>query len=200
INVSGMAEPGKISCRIAKNVSSEPLGFTLLISNGLPERVSLPDFNTGDSRIKIKFPSGKIFNAPVSDSNKKIILRPNGTAYCFINLETLLQQSKDFNMKDFEFGLSELIWELTLPDGSVNRQNFYLIKFSVPLPGYTGYGFKLNGPLDDVNTFKENKISILPPARPQGPMPTPPNLAVEKYYNQQLLPSSYLEPQPTQEK
>ncbi len=199
IDVSGIAEAGKISCRIAKSVNAEPLGFALLISNGLAEKVRVPDFNTAGSRVKIKFPSGKIFNAPVTDEDKKLTLRSNSTRCCFIDLERLLQSSHEFSMKDFEFGLSELIWEVTLPDGSINTQFFYLIKFSAPLPGYTGYGFKLNGSLNDMETFKANKISILPPARPRGPTPTPPDLAVEKYYNQQLLPSTYLMPQPVEQ-
>ena len=85
---------------------------------------------------------------------------------CFtIDLEKLLKESKDFSMDDFNYGLSELIWEIKQPDGQIITRNFYLIKFNGELPDDKGNGYKLNGDLNDPATFRNKKISVLPPAK-----------------------------------
>ncbi|MEG2076337.1 MAG: hypothetical protein RRY34_07515 [Victivallaceae bacterium] len=70
-------------------------------------------------------------------------------------------------MEDFNYGLSELIWEIKQPDGQVITRNFYLIKFNGELPDDKGNGYKLDGDLNDPATFRDKKISVLPPAQSQ---------------------------------
>ena len=74
-------------------------------------------------------------------------------------------KSKEFSMDDFNYGLSELIWEIKQPDGQIITRNFYLIKFNGELPDDKGNGYKLNGDLNDPATFRNKKISVLPPAK-----------------------------------
>ena len=115
--------------------------------------------------IKLKFPSGNVLCVPYENTKEKIKLQP-GEQSCFtIDLEKLLKESKAFSMEDFNYGLSELIWEIKQPDGQIITRNFYLIKFNGELPDDKGNGYKLNGDLNDPATFRDKKISVLPPAK-----------------------------------
>ena len=79
-----------------------------------------------------------------------------------IELDQLLKESKDFSMKDFEFGLTELVWDLKIANEKDITRNFWLVKFNGELPeAHADSGYKLDGPLT-LETFRDKKISALP--------------------------------------
>ena len=123
------------------------------------------EFFIKNSTVKLKFPSGKFFIIFQENSDEKIELQPGGQSCFTIDLEKLLKESKEFSMEDFNYGLSELIWEIKQPDGQVITRNFYLIKFNGELPDDKDNGYKLDGDLNDPAPFRDKKISILPPAK-----------------------------------
>ena len=68
-------------------------------------------------------------------------------------------------MKDFEFGLTEFVWELKLDKEQAITRNFWLVKFNGELPeAHADSGYKLDGPLT-LETFRDKKISALPAAK-----------------------------------
>ena len=158
----------KMAFLLLKNLDGKGLSFSLFVNNGTGESKCYPNFFSPHSNIKLKFPSGRIYTPPFKQNAENIELKPGESKSFQIDLEQLLKESKDFSMKDFEYGLTELVWEIKLDDGKVITRNFWLVKFNGELPNDNGNGYKLDGPLT-LETFRDKKISVLPPAKPYIP-------------------------------
>ena len=156
---------GSINYCINRPISDDKLSVKVIVANDTKAAVKVAPFNTINNSFEVKFPSGREFKVPITTADAELDLQSGDNAIYEIDFEKLLKESKDFSMDDFNYGLSELIWEIKQPDGQIITRNFYLIKFNGELPDDNGNGYKLNGDLNDPATFRDKKISVLPPAK-----------------------------------
>ena len=153
-----------VFAEIIKLMDGNNLSFALLVANHTSKKIVLTDLNGDGNQVKLKFPNGRVFSSPFKKKAKSIELKPGEIKTFKIELDQLLKESKDFSMKDFEFGLTEFVWELKLDKEKVFTRNFWLVKFNSALPtAYKATGYKLDGPLT-METFRDKKISALPNA------------------------------------
>ncbi len=151
-----------ICAEIVKLLEGNNLSFAVVVGNGTGKTIVLSDLFGGGNRIKLKFPNGRAFMPPPKKDAKDFELKPGESKTFKIELDQLLKESKDFSMKDFEFGLTELVWELKIGDSKTITRNFRLVKFNGELPeAHQNSGYKLDGPLT-METFRDKKISALP--------------------------------------
>ena len=154
-----------VFAEIIKLMDGNNLSFALLVANHTSKKIVLTDLYGDGNQVKLKFPNGRVFSSPFKKKAKSIELKPGESKTFKIDLEQLLKESKDFSMKDFEFGLTEFVWELKLDKGQAITRNFWLVKFNGELPNASeGSGYKLDGPLT-LETFRDKKISALPAAK-----------------------------------
>jgi hypothetical protein len=154
-----------IFAEIIKLMDGNNLSFALLFANHTSKKIVLTDLYGDGNQVKLKFPNGRVFTPPLKKDAKNMELNPGESKTFKIELEQLLKESKDFSMKDFEFGLTELVWELKLDKEQAITRNFWLVKFNGELPNASeGSGYKLDGPLT-LETFRDKKISALPAAK-----------------------------------
>ena len=151
-----------VFAEIIKLMDGNNLSFALLVANHTSKKIVLTDLYGDGNQVKLKFPNGRVFTPPLKKDAKNMELNPGESKTFKIELEQLLKESKDFSMKDFEFGLTEFVWELKLDKGQAITRNFWLVKFNGELPKASeGSGYKLDGPLT-METFRDKKISALP--------------------------------------
>jgi hypothetical protein len=154
-----------VFAEIIKLMDGNNLSFALLVANHTSKKIVLTDLYGDGNQVKLKFPNGRVFSSPFKKKAKSIELKPGEIKTFKIELDQLLKESKDFSMKDFEFGLTELVWELKLDKEQAITRNFWLVKFNGELPKASeGSGYKLDGPLT-LETFRDKKISALPAAK-----------------------------------
>ena len=147
---------------IIKLMDGNNLSFALLVANHTSKKIVLTDLYGDGNQVKLKFPNGRIFTPSLKKDAKNIELKPGESKTFKIELDQLLKENKDFSMKDFEFGLTELVWEIKLDKEQTITRNFWLVKFNGELPeAHAGSGYKLDGPLN-LQTFRDKKISALP--------------------------------------
>ena len=151
-----------IFAEIIKLMDGNNLSFALLFANHTSKKIVLTDLYGDGNQVKLKFPNGRVFTPPLKKDAKNMELNPGESKTFKIELEQLLKESKDFSMKDFEFGLTELVWEMKLDKEHAITRNFWLVKFNGELPeAHADSGYKLDGPLT-LETFRDKKISALP--------------------------------------
>ena len=151
-----------VFAEIIKLMDGNNLSFALLVANHTSKKIVLTDLYGDGNQVKLKFPNGRVFTPPLKKDAKNMELNPGESKTFKIELEQLLKESKDFSMKDFEFGLTEFVWELKLDKGQAISRNFWLVKFNGELPeAHADSGYKLDGPLT-LETFRDKKISALP--------------------------------------
>jgi len=148
---------------IAKNVDDNALSFSLIIFNNFEADMEVDGFFNTKNSVSIKFSNGRIYTIPVNPLSQKILLKPGESYIENINFEELLTNSDNFSMEDFEYGLSELVWTLTLADGQVITRNFWLIKYNNDAP-FNIDGYRYNGNLTS-DVFRDNLLESLPPAK-----------------------------------
>ena len=154
-----------VFAEIIKLMDGNNLSFALLVANHTSQKIDFFDLYGDGNQVKLKFPNGRVFSSPFKKKAKSIELKPGESKTFKIDLEQLLKESKDFSMKDFEFGLTEFVWELKLDKGQAITRNFWLVKFNGELPNASeDSGYKLDGPLT-LETFRDKKISALPAAK-----------------------------------
>ena len=151
-----------VFAEIIKLMDGNNLSFALLVANHTSKKIVLTDLYGDGNQVKLKFPNGRIFTPSLKKDAKNIELKPGESKTFKIELDQLLKENKDFSMKDFEFGLTELVWEIKLDKEQTITRNFWLVKFNGELPeAHAGSGYKLDGPLT-LETFRDKKISALP--------------------------------------
>ena len=151
-----------VFAEIIKLMDGNNLSFALLVANHTSRKIVLTDFYGDGNQVKLKFPNGRIFTPPLKKDAKNMELKPGESKTFKIELDQLLKGNKDFSMKDFEYGLTELVWEIKLDKEQVITRNFWLVKFNGELPeAHASSGYKLDGPLI-METFRDKKISALP--------------------------------------
>lgn len=151
-----------ICAEIVKLLEGNNLSFAVVVGNGTGKTIALSDLFGSGNQVKLKFPNGRVFTPPLRKDAESTELKPGESKTFKIELEQLLKESKDFSMKDFEFGLTEFVWELKLDKGQAITRNFWLVKFNGELPKASeGSGYKLDGPLT-METFRDKKVSALP--------------------------------------
>lgn len=151
-----------VFAEIIKLMDGNNLSFALLVANHTSKKIVLTDLYGDGNQVKLKFPNGRIFTPSLKKDAKNIELKSGESKTFKIELDQLLKENKDFSMKDFEFGLTELVWEIKLDKEQTITRNFWLVKFNGELPeAHAGSGYKLDGPLN-LETFRDKKISALP--------------------------------------
>ena len=151
-----------IFAEIIKLMDGNNLSFALLFANHTSKKIVLTDLYGDGNQVKLKFPNGRVFTPPFKKDAKNMELNPGESKTFKIELDQLLKENKDFSMKDFEFGLTELVWEMKLDKEHAITRNFWLVKFNGELPeAHADSGYKLDGPLT-LETFRDKKISALP--------------------------------------
>ena len=123
-----------VFAEIIKLIDGNNLSFALLVSNHTSQKIVFFDLYGDGNQVKLKFPNGRVFSSPFKKKAKSIELKPGEIKTFKIELDQLLKESKDFSMKDFEFGLTELVWELKLDKEQAITRNFWLVKFNGELP------------------------------------------------------------------
>ncbi len=138
-----------LNFKIAKLLDGKCLSFAFIASNNTSTAATLPGFHSSSNRLKVKFPDGKTFVYQPSATAKDLTLSPGKSEFVKFDLEDLLSQTKEFSMDNFNYGISELIWEIELPDKTVVTRQFKLLKTKNPLPpeAKTGKGYIM-----DINT------------------------------------------------
>ena len=150
-----------VFAEIVKLMDGNNLSFALLVANHTSKKIVLTDLYGDGNQVKLKFPNGRVFTPSLKKEAKSIELKPGESKTFKIELDQLLNESKDFSMKDFEFGLTELLWEIKLDKEQTILRNFWLVKFNGELPIVIyDTGYKLDGPLT-LETFRDKKISAL---------------------------------------
>ena len=154
-----------ICAEIIKLMDGNNLSFALLVANHTSKKIVLTDLYGDGNQVKLKFPNGRIFTPLLKKDAKNMDLKPGESKTFKIELDQLLNESKDFSMKDFEFGLTELVWDLKIANEKDITRNFWLVKFNGELPeAHADSGYKLDGPLT-LETFRDKKITALPEAK-----------------------------------
>lgn len=116
-----------LNLKIAKLMDGKSLSFAFIATNSKKESVKLSNFFTSKNVLKLKFPDGKIFSYMINDKNtEELLLEPGKSRYIKFNIAEILDKQTGWSMKNFNYGISELIWELELPDKTKITRNFYL--------------------------------------------------------------------------
>ena len=157
-------QKGCVFAETIKLMDGNNLSFALLVANHTFKKIVFSDLYGNGNQVKLKFPNGRIFTPPLKKDAKNMELNPGESKTFKIELDQLLKESKDFSMKDFEYGLTELVWEIKLDKEQAITRNFWLVKFNGKLPRSLDSGYKLDGPLT-IETFLDKKISALPAAK-----------------------------------
>ena len=139
---------GRFKFKIFKLVDGKDASFALVAINDSKQEVKIPGILSPASKIKIKFPDGKIFTYfDKSKGQEALRLKPGESKYIKFDIYKLLDKTNEFSPDSFNYGMSELIWEVTMPDKSIITNSFYLLKTEKPLPEIA----KTKGYLMDVN-------------------------------------------------
>ncbi len=140
---------GKFEFRVAKLIDGKDATFALVAINDSKQEIKIPGILSPASKIKIKFPDGKIFTYFDKSKGQEVLrLKPGESKYIKFDIYKLLEKTNAFSPDSFNYGMSELIWEVTMPDKSIVTNSFYLLKTEKPLPEIA----KTKGYLMDVNT------------------------------------------------
>ena len=116
-----------LNFKIAKLMDGKSLTFAFIVTNSKKESVKLSNFFTSKNVLKLKFPDGKIFSYMINDKNtEELLLEPGKSKYIKFNIAEILNKQTDWSMKNFNYGISEIIWELELPDKTKITRKFYL--------------------------------------------------------------------------
>lgn len=118
----------KVQYKIAKMLDGKPLTFAFIICNRLSTGIEVPEFFTAGNVLKVKFPNGQVYTHQLDKADNLKLVTGEST-YRKFDLEEILKQSGKYSLKDFEYGISELIWEIN----GVTR-TFYLFKTNKPMP------------------------------------------------------------------
>lgn len=111
------------------------LSFAFIVSNDTKDTVTLPGFYNNGNSLKVKFPDGKTFIYKLNSGLSALLtLQPGKSEYIKFDLQEMLTKSDGFSMENFNYGMSELIWEVELPDKTVITKQFKLLKTKNPLP------------------------------------------------------------------
>lgn len=141
-----------LNFKIAKLIDGKCLSFAFIVSNDTKDTVTLPGFYSIGNSLKIKFPDGKIFvYKPNSALLAPLTLPPGKSEYIKFDLQEMLTKSDGFSMENFNYGMSELSWEVELPDKTIITKQFKLLKTKNPLPPETkgsGYVIDINTPIE----------------------------------------------------
>ncbi|UDQ98892.1 hypothetical protein AAEX28_02100 [Lentisphaerota bacterium WC36G] len=140
-----------LNFKIAKLIGvKNPYAFAFIASNNTSKKAEIPDFYSEKSRLKVKFPNGDEFVYKPKKEFKNIELAVGKSKFVKFDILKLLKESNEFSKEDFNYGISELIWEIKLDKNKVQKYTFKLLKTEKPLPkaAKTGKGYQL--PIDEV--------------------------------------------------
>ena len=118
-----------VNFKIAKLVGvKNPYAFAFIVSNNTAKKVEISDFYSENSRLKVKFPDGGEFIYQPKKDFKDIELGAGKSKFVKFDILKLLKESNEFSEKDFNYGISELIWEIKLEEDKVQKYTFKLLK------------------------------------------------------------------------
>ena len=80
-----------------------------------------------NNQLSISFASGKTFTLQ-HENAQDFSLLPGESKYEIIDLAEHIRDSEDVSMKDFEYGYSELHWQIHFSDNSIAKTNYLLYK------------------------------------------------------------------------
>ncbi|MDD2479111.1 MAG: hypothetical protein PHS31_04395 [Victivallaceae bacterium] len=142
-------ERNSLNFKIAKLIGvNSPYSFAFIASNNTSRDVELPGFYSESCCLKVKFPDGKEFIYQLAEAPKNIKLAPGESQFVKFDITELLKNSKKFTLDNFNYGVSELIWEVKLLDGTIEKRTFKLLKTEKPLPEMTKTGQGWQIPID----------------------------------------------------
>ena len=131
----GFKSKVKFKFKIFKLVDGRDASFALVAINDSKQEIKIPGILSPASKIKIKFPDGKIFTYFDKRKGQEALrLKPGESKYIKFDIYKLLDKTNEFSPDSFNYGMSELIWEVTMPDKSIVTNSFYLLKTEKPLP------------------------------------------------------------------
>ena len=134
---------------MAKILDGKPLTFALIISNDCEKEISVPDFLSPGNKVTIKFPDGKTVSHFFKKNDGKFFkLLPRQSIYLKFDISEFLKKSKNFTMKNFNYGISEFQWQVTMPNKSETVSKVGLLKTEKPLSKKASY----NGIWMDITT------------------------------------------------
>lgn len=145
--------------RIVQLVDDNPFSFALLAINHTDKEIDLSGRNT----LSIRFPNGKKCSSLYPAIERKMILSPRENKIVKIDVKKLIESKDDFSLSDFEYGLSEMVWSIKMPDETTLSLSHWFVKFNGLIPqdslsnDYYGAGYKLDGPFE-LETFRSHGI------------------------------------------
>jgi len=149
IFLSKFDKKDSLNFKIAKLIGvNSPYAFAFIVSNNTSKDVELPGFYSESCCLKVKFPDGKEFIYQLAEAPKNIKLAPGESQFVKFDITELLKNSKKFTLDNFNYGVSELIWEVKLLDGTIEKRTFKLLKTEKPLPEMTKTGQGWQIPID----------------------------------------------------
>ncbi len=129
-----------VNFKLAKILDGKPLTFALIISNDCEKEISVPDFLSSGNKVTIKFPDGKTVSHFFKKNDGKFFkLLPRQSIYLKFDISEFLKKSKNFSMQNFNYGISEFQWQVTMPDKSETVSKIGLLKTEKPLSKKAGY-------------------------------------------------------------
>ncbi len=129
-----------VNFKLAKILDGKPLTFALIISNDCEKEISVPDFLSPGNKVTIKFPDGKTVSHFFKKNDGKFFkLLPRQSIYLKFDISEFLKKSKNFSMQNFNYGISEFQWLVTMPDKSETVSKIGLLKAEKPLSKKAGY-------------------------------------------------------------
>jgi len=144
-----------LNFKIAKLVGvKNPYAFAFIASNNTAKKVEIPDFYSKNSRLKVKFPNSREFVYTPKKEPENIELAAGKSKFVKFDISKLLKKSDEFSLEDFNYGISELIWEIKLNDDKVQKYTFKLLKTEKPLPKEAqtdkGYTMPIDGKIGNL--------------------------------------------------
>ncbi len=140
-----------VNFKIAKLIGvKNPYAFAFIASNNTSKKVEIPDFYSENSRLKVKFPDDSEFVYQPKKEPENIELATGKSKFVKFDIVKLLKESNEFSEEDFNYGISELIWEIKLGKGKVQKYTFKLLKTEKPLPKATKTWQGYQMPIDKV--------------------------------------------------
>ena len=136
---------------IVQLFDGDPLTFALLALNRSGSEVDL----SGASTLSIRFPGGKTSPELYPASEQNMLLRPGESKVVKIDLRKAIGEADGVSLSDFEYGISEVMWSVRMPDGSTRTRSRWFAKLEGEVAPYqeTDEFRKL---LADGKAFREN--------------------------------------------
>ena len=144
---------------LAKDTNDQSMSFMQIVFNDTNNDIVVDNFNSPTNNLTIKLAGGGTYYQPITTS-AKIILKPGEKIVNKIDLDRILRSDEKFNPDDFNCGITELIWTITMPTGETIVRTFRLAMTDNASSLTNVLGYRVNQRLNEIQPNSPECLSV----------------------------------------